>query len=163
MTTNEHRYRTLLHASSAVAGERSVESFLCSLRPLLANISALHGADLFLLTDGDKKLQLFAFDRAADAPAIPAGIQVACVGSIAQVIEEQQPRYVPDVAQDNLSIPELASFAPVIGLRSSYWFPVSTSRKKYGILAFTKMQTGESSPEDLELMGSLASHVAVAL
>jgi len=163
MTTNEHRYRTLLNASSAVAGERTVEAFLCSLRPLLTNISALHGADLFLLTDDDKALQLFAFDRAPDAPAIPAGIKVGCVGAVAQVIESQQPRFVSDVAQELLTIPELASFASVVGSRSSYWFPVATSRKKYGILAFTRMQTGEFSPEDLELMGSLASHVAVAL
>jgi formate hydrogenlyase transcriptional activator len=163
MTTNEDRYRTLLNASSAIAGEPTVQAFLCSLRPLLANISALHGADLFLLTDGDERLRLFAFDRAPDAPSIPAGIEVACIGPVAQVIEEQQTRFVPDVAQELLNIPELASFASVVGTRSSYWFPVSTSRNKYGILAFTRMQSGEASPEDLELMGSLASHVAVAL
>ncbi|HEY2236431.1 MAG TPA: sigma 54-interacting transcriptional regulator [Candidatus Angelobacter sp.] len=163
MTTSADRYRTLLDVSGAVAGEPSVEALLCSLRPFLANISALHGADLFLLDDGDKALQLFAFDRAADAPSIPAGIQIACIGPVAQVIEAQQPRFVLDIAQELMNIPELASFVPVVGARSSYWFPVSTSRKKYGILAFTRVQTGEVSPEDLELMASLASHVAVAL
>jgi len=152
-----------LNISGTVAGEPSVEALLCSLRPLLANITALHGADLFLLDDGDKTLQLFAFDRAPDAPSIPAGIQVACIGPVAQVLEGQQPRFVPDVAQALMNIPELASFAPVVGTRSSYWFPLSTSRKKYGILAFTRLQAGEVSPEDLELMASLASHVAVAL
>jgi formate hydrogenlyase transcriptional activator len=163
MTTNADRYRTLLDVSGAIAGGPSVEAFLCSLRPLLANISALHGADLYLLNDDEKTLQLFAFDRAPDAPSIPAGIQIACIGPVAQVIEAQQPRFVPDVAQALMNIPELASFAPVVGARSSYWFPVSTSRKKYGILAFIRMQTGEVSPEDLELMASLSSHVAVAL
>jgi len=163
MTTNADRYRTLLNVSGAVAGEPSVEAILCSLRPLLANISALHGADLFLLDDGDKTLQLFAFDRAPDAPKIPAGIQIACLGPVAQIIEAQQPRFVSDVAQELMNIPELASFASVVGARSSYWFPVSTSRKKYGILAFTRLQTGEVSPEDLELMATLTAHVAVAL
>src|SRR4051794_22603448 len=163
MTTNAARYRTLLDVSGAIAGESSVAAFLCSLRPLLATISALHGADLYLLDDGDKTLQLFAFDRAPDAPPIPMGIQIACVGPVAQVIEAQQPRFVPDVAQEIMNIPELASFASVVGARSSYWFPISTSRKKYGILAFTRLQTGEVSPEDLELMASLASHVAVSL
>lgn len=152
-----------MDVSGTVAGEPSVEALLCSLRPLLANISALHGADLFLLGDGDKTLELYAFDRAPDAPSIPAGIQIACIGPVAQVIEEQQPRFVPDVAQDLINIPELASFASVVGARSSYWLPVSTSRKKYGILAFTRLETGEVSAEDLELMTSLASHVAVAI
>jgi len=163
MTRNEDRYRTLLDLSSAVAGQPTVNAVLHSLCALLANISALHGADLFLLSDDAKTLQLFAFDRAPDAPAIPAGTQIACVGPAAQVIHEQQPRYVPDIAEELTRIPELAPFAPAVGARSSYWFPVSTSRKKYGILAFTRMQTGEFSPEDLELMNSLASHVAVAL
>ncbi len=163
MITTEDRYRTLLDASIAIAGEPTVQAFLCSLRPLLANISALHGADLFLLTEDHKKLQLFIFDRAPDAPAIPAGIQVAYAGPVAQVLEERQPRYVPDVGQELLNIPELAPFALAAGARSSYWFPVATSHKKYGIVAFTRMQTGECSSEDLELMGSLAAHVAVAL
>ena len=163
MTKNENRYRTLLDASTAIAGEPTVEAFLCSLRALLTTISSLHGADLFLLSEDNQSLQLFAFDRAPDAPSIPVGTRVACTGSVARVIEEQQPRYVPDIAQELLTIPELASFAPSVGARSSYWFPVSTSRKKYGVLAFTRMQTGESSPEDVELMSSLASHVAVAL
>ena len=105
MITNEDRYRTLLDASTAVAGEPTVQAFLCSLRPLLANISALHGADLFLLTDDDKTLQLFAFDRAPDAPSIPAGIQITCTGPVAQIIGEQQPRYVSDVAQELLRYP----------------------------------------------------------
>jgi formate hydrogenlyase transcriptional activator len=163
MTTNADRYRTLLDVSGAIAGGPSVEVFLCSLRPLLANITALHGADLYLLDDGEKTLQLFAFDRAPDAPSIPAGIRIACIGPVAQVMDAQQPRFVRDVAQDLMNIPELAPFASIVGARSAYWFPVSTSRKKYGILAFVRMQSGEVSPEDFELMASLASHVAVAL
>lgn len=97
MTKNEDRYRTLLDASTAIAGQPTVEAFLCSLRGLLSTISSLHGADLYLLNEDNKTLQLFAFDRAPDAPPVPAGTQVACVGPAAQVIEEQQPRYVPDV------------------------------------------------------------------
>jgi len=111
MMRNEDRYRTLLDVSSAVAAQPTVHAVLHSLCALLANISALHGADLYLLSDDEKKLQLFAFYRAPDAPAIPAGTQIACSGPAAQVIREQQPRYVADVAEDLTRIPELASFA----------------------------------------------------
>jgi formate hydrogenlyase transcriptional activator len=42
-------------------------------------------------------------------------------------------------------------------------FPVSTSQQHYGILAVTKERGEEFVPEDVELLRSLASHVAVAL
>ena len=42
-------------------------------------------------------------------------------------------------------------------------FPVSTSQQRYGILAATKLRGQEFAPEDVELLRSLASHVAVAL
>jgi formate hydrogenlyase transcriptional activator len=62
-----------------------------------------------------------------------------------------------------LKHPELAQFAPQSVGRSTYVFPVSTSQQRYGILVVTKERGQEFVPEDVELLGSLASHVAVAL
>ena len=62
-----------------------------------------------------------------------------------------------------LKHPELAPFAPEAVGPSTYLFPVSTSNKRYGILALTKLPGREFVPEDVELLRSLASHVAVAL
>ena len=62
-----------------------------------------------------------------------------------------------------LKHPELAPFAPQSVGRSTYVFPVSTSQQRYGILAVTKERGEEFTPEDVELLRSLASHVAVAL
>jgi hypothetical protein len=64
-----------------------------------------------------------------------------CIGAAARVLEEQTPVFLPDVSQEMLKHPELASFAPEAVGHSTYLFPVSTSNKRYGILALTKSRT----------------------
>jgi formate hydrogenlyase transcriptional activator len=157
------RYKALLDVSSAVVEQSTVEAVLNSLRGVLSNISALHGADLFLLSDNGHTLELFAFDRGPDEPLIGVGTKLPRTDSVSRVMDEQQPIYIADLSQEVLKYPELAPFASRVHERSSYLFPVSTSRKQYGILAFTNAQGQEFPPEDVELMSSIASHVAVAL
>jgi len=79
------------------------------------------------------------------------------------VLEEQQPIFLPDVAQEMFKHPELAPFAAESIGRSTYLFPVSTSQKQYGMLVVTKDRGQEFVPEDVDMLASLASHVAVAL
>jgi formate hydrogenlyase transcriptional activator len=79
------------------------------------------------------------------------------------VLEEQKPVFIPDSSQEMLNHPELAPFAAEVVGRTAYLFPVSTAQKRYGLLSVTKLQGEEFAPEDVELLRSLASHVAVAL
>src|SRR5215475_12969810 len=157
------RYRALLDVSSAVVEQPTVEAVLNSLRGVLSNISVLHGADLYLLNDDGSTLQLYAFDRGPDEPPIGIGTRLPRTDTVSRVMDEQQPIYIPDLSQEMVKYAELTPFASRVHGRSSYLFPVSTSRKQYGILAFTNAQGQEFPPEDVELMGSIASHVAVAV
>ena len=163
MSIIEDRYRTLLDASSALADHPTIKAVLRSLRDVLSSVSALHGADLYVFSDEEASLHLVDFDKEADAPVMKIGTKVACIGSVAQVIAEQKPVFVPDTAQEMLKYAELAPFAPQSIGRSSYLFPVSTSQKRYGVLALTKNGGQEFLPEDVKLMQSMAAHVAVAL
>lgn len=163
MTAADARYRALLDVTSAIAEQPTVEAILHSLRQVLSNIAVFHGADLYQLSEDGKELELVAFDRAPDAPGIPKGTRIPLASAAKRVLREQRPVYIPDVAQEISQYPELASFAPIVGVRSAYVFPVSTSRKKYGIVGFVTMQGGEIPAEQLELLSSVASHVAVAL
>jgi len=157
------RYRALLDVSTAIADQPTVKAVLHSLRGVLSSTSRLHGTELYVLDEGGASLSIFAFDREADAPAIKTGTKISLIGAAARVLEEQKPIFLPDVSQAMLKHPELAPFAPEVVGRSTYLFPVSTSHKRYGILAVTKLPGQEFAPEDVELIGSLASHVAVAL
>ena len=163
MTITEGRYRTLLDASSVLAEQPTIRAVLSSLRSVLSSTSRLHGADLYVLVDEGNALQLLDSDREADAPVIKIGTKLPCAGAAADVIQQQKPVFLPDVSQEMLNIPELAPFAAACIGRSTYLFPVSTYQKKYGFLAVTKSPGQQFVSEDVELLGALASHVAVAL
>ncbi len=153
----------MLDVSSAAAEQPTVEALLHSLRDVLSHVSAFHGAGLCLLSDDAKTLQLVAIDRPPDGPPIPPGTEVARAGVIARVLDEQRPVHLSDLAQEMLKFPQFAPYASGMGTRSGYLFPVSTFRKQYGVVVFGRMHSGQISSEELELMSSVATHIAVAL
>ena len=163
MTIAEDRYRSLLHASSALADQPTVKAVLQSLRSVLSSTSRLHGVELYVLSEDGGSLYSFEFDRDADAPAIQRGAKLLRIGVVAQTLDEQKPVFVADLSKAMLEHPDIAPFAGEVAGRSTYLFPVSTAQKRYGILSTPKLQGQEFTPEDVELLGSLASHVAVAL
>ncbi|HXZ31182.1 MAG TPA: sigma 54-interacting transcriptional regulator, partial [Terriglobales bacterium] len=163
VTIAEDRYRTLLDASIALADQPTVKAILHSLRGVLSSSCRLYGAHLWVFDDDGESLHILEFDREADAPPIKIGTKLSPVGLPARVLEQQMPLFVPDISQEMSKQAELAPFASESVGRSAYLFPVSTSRKKYGLLAVTKSQGEEFLPEDVELLRSMASHIAVAL
>ncbi len=163
MTIEEDRYRSLLDASCAFADQPTVKAVLQSLRGVLSSTSRLHGAELYLLSDDGESLYSFEFDRDPDAPAINIGTKALRVGAVAQVLNEQKPVFVPDLSHELLKHPDLAPFAPEVVGRSTYLFPVSTSQKQYGFLSTPKLPGQQFLPEDVQMLRSMASHVAVAL
>jgi len=160
---DDSRYRTLLDVSSAMVEQPTVKAVLHSLRSVLSSSCRLHGAHLYVLGSNGESLHLLEFDQEADAPAIKIGTKISRIGAAARVLEEQEPVFLPDVSQEMSKHPELAPFAAQSVGRSTYVFPVSTAQQHYGILTLTKERGQEFVPEDVELLRSLASHVAVAL
>ncbi len=163
MSSAEDRYRTLLDMSSTLADQPTVKAMVHSLRDLLSSTCTIHGAHLYILDSAGESLHLFDFDQAADAPLVETGTRIPRSGAAARVLDEQKPMFLPDLAQELSTIPELAFLAPESVGRSSYLFPVSTSQQRYGFFAVIKDRGQEFLPEDVELLHSLASHLAVAL
>jgi len=157
------RYRALLDVSRAMVEQPTVKAVLHSLREVLSSSCRLHGAHLYVLGSDRESLHLLEFDQEADAPAIKIGTKISRIGEVARVLEGLEPVFLPDASQEMLKHPELAPFATESVGRSTYVFPVSTSQQRYGILVVTKDRGQEFVPEDVELLRSLASHVAVAL
>lgn len=159
----EGRYRALLDVASAVAVQPTVKAVLQSLRSVLTNACRIHGADLYVLGAKGDTLHVFEFDREPDAPPIRSGTKISRIGAAAQALDEQKPVFIPDVSQEMLKHHELAPFAAESAGRSAYVFPVSTAHERYGILVVTKERGENFLTEDVDLLGSLASHVAVSL
>ncbi|HEX2716020.1 MAG TPA: sigma 54-interacting transcriptional regulator, partial [Candidatus Acidoferrales bacterium] len=170
MTENESaprpadsRYRALLDVSRAMVDQPTVKAVLHSFRRVLSSGCRLHGAHLYVLGGDEESLHLLEFDREADAPAIKIGTKISRIGAAARVLDDLEPAFLPDVSVEMSKHPELAPFAAESAGRPTYVFPVATSQQRYGILVVTKDRGQQFVPEDVELLGSLASHVAVAL
>ncbi|HVJ05599.1 MAG TPA: sigma 54-interacting transcriptional regulator [Candidatus Saccharimonadales bacterium] len=158
------RYRTLLEVSGAIASQPSLQAILQSLRRLLSKVVPFDAVSILLLSDDGKSIRLFAFDSGEERPRIEIGAEIPFTGTSAgRAIDEQEPIYVPDLKAELARIPKLAVHAQGNNLHSGYVFPISTSRKKLGALTFSKIDEGEVSADDLQLMGSVASHVAIAI
>ena len=159
----DSRYRALLDVSRAMVEQPTVKAVLHSFRAVLSSGCRLHGAHLYVLGSDGESLHLVESDQEADAPAIKIGTKISCIGAVARALEDLEPVFLSDVSLEMAKHPELARFAPESVGRSTYVFPVCTSQQRYGILAVTKDRGQQFVPEDVELLRSLASHVAVAL
>jgi formate hydrogenlyase transcriptional activator len=158
------RYRTLLEVSGAIASQPNLKAVLQSLRRLLSSVVAFDSVSLSLLSDSGNSIRLIAFDRSPEAYQIDIGTEVQHSGTaVGRAIDEQKPIYVPDLHAELSRIPQLASQAKLLIPHSAYIFPVSISGKKLGTLTFATAQREQFTPDDMELMISVSSHVAVAL
>ena len=153
----------MLDVSAALVEQPTVRAVLHSLREVLSSSVRLHGAELYLLDSGRETLHLIEFDRAADAPAIKIGTKISRTGAVAQALEQLEPVFLPDVSQEMLKHPALAPFATQSAGRSAYFFAVFTAQQQYGVLGVIKERGQEFAREDVELLRSLTSHVAIAL
>ena len=161
---SENRYRVLLDVSNAITNQPTVESVLRSLRTVLSKIAAFDSVGLYLLSEDEQTLQLYAFDGGPDTPDIRRGTVIPRTGALAsRVLDDLQPVYVAQLATEMKNFPEMAPYVATFGERSGYVFPVFTSRKRFGALIFGKAQGVQFPPEDMELMASVSGHVAVAL
>src|ERR1700674_3350439 len=158
------RYRTLLEVSGAIASQPNLKAVLQSLRRLLSSVVAFDSVSLCLLSDNGNSVRLLAFDRSSEALQVEIGTEVPHVGTaVGRAIDEQKPIYIPDLQAELAKIPQLASQARLGIPHSAYIFPISMSGKKLGALTFGIAQGEKFSPDDVELMTSVSSHVGVAL
>ena len=158
------RYRTLLEVSGAIASQPNLKAVLQSLRRLLSSVVVFDSVSLCLLCDNGNSVRLIAFDRGSEAYQVEIGTEVPHVGSaVGRALDEQKPIYIPDLQAELSKIPQLASQVRLGTPHSAYIFPISVSGKKLGALTFGIAQGEKFSPDDVELMTSVSSHVGVAL
>ena len=158
------RYRALLKISGAVGSQATVDAVLHSLADLLSNVVAFESIALLLFDTSRHRLILRALERGRHDPGIEIGTEIIYQGTaLERALEEQVSVFVPGAQQEIAKTPELASRIDHGDVNSAYILPVSTARTKLGALIFGVKENVEFSPADLELMRSVAGHVAVAL
>jgi formate hydrogenlyase transcriptional activator len=156
------RYRALLEVSGTVGAQPTVDAVLHSLAALLSNVVPFDNIALLLFDSSGQRLILRALERSREDPGIEVGTEIVYAGTaLGRALKQQLPVFVPDVKQELAVYPELA--ARVDQAESAYIFPISTHRTKLGALVFARKGGLEFSAADVELMRSIAGHVAVAL
>jgi formate hydrogenlyase transcriptional activator len=158
------RHRVLLDAPAALAMQQDIHAVLRGISSLLSKIVPFDSIVLLLLDPGNETVQIYSFDHEGRDPGIELGTTVHFKNTaIASALEKQQPVFVPDIREEVRSIPELAARLRFEGIRGSYILPVSTSRKKLGVLVFGTARGDEFGAEDIQMMGSIAVHVSMVL
>ncbi len=170
-TTDQHevaingdltRYRALLKISGTVGAQPTVDAVLHSLATLLSNVVSFDDIALLLFDPTGQRLALRAFERSHDDAAIEVSTEIMYAGTgLGRALKAQLPVFVPDLKQELAVYPELGSRVNQAG--SAYIFPISSPRTKLGALVFVRNERLEFSSADVELMRSIAGHVAVAL
>ena len=158
------KYRTLLELANAIDKETNVQVVLKSLHKLLSAVIHFDSTALMLLTKDARSLRLVAFERGLAGPQLDLGLESSFDGTSAgRAIDVQSAIYVPDIRREMSHFSDTASQASNSELRSAYMIPLSTPRKKLGVLSFARRFEGEATADELSLMQAVASHVAIAL
>src|SRR5208283_2067049 len=131
------RYRTLLELTTPIDKQTNVQTVLASLHNLLSAVIHFDSTAIMLKPNDREALRLVAFQRGSAGPHITVGAEVPYAGTeAARAIEEQRTIYVSDIRSEMSRFPDTAAQASDTELRSAYFVPISTPRRKLGVLCF---------------------------
>jgi len=158
------RYRSLLKLSTTIAADPSTGGMLRNVRQILSALLAIDAVLLVRLEEDGRTACLLALDQKAATPKVDLGASFELtVSATGKALAEMEPVFIPDLSQAMLAVPQLASQAGMGLHRCAYVFPIATPRVRLGALVFASAKNARFSGEDVELMASAATLVAVAL
>jgi formate hydrogenlyase transcriptional activator len=158
------KYRTLLELANVIDKETNLQAVLRSLHKLLPAVVKFDSVAMLLLANNDKALRLVAFERGSAGPHVGLGVEGPYTGTeAARAIQEQRTIYVPDFRQELSRLPDTAAQARTTELRAAYMVPISTPRRKLGVLCFGTREANEVGADEIALLEAVAFHVAIAL
>jgi formate hydrogenlyase transcriptional activator len=161
---SEGGYRTLLELTAAIDKETNVQEVLKSLHKLLSAVIRFDSVAMLLLTNDGKWLRVVAVERGSAGPHITLGAEEPYAGTeAARAVEEQRAIYIPDIRLMMAKLPETAVQAGTTELRNAYMVPISTPRRKLGVLCFGRREEGEVGADEIALMEAVAAHIGTAL
>jgi len=144
--------------------ETNLQAVLRSLHKLLPAVVKFDSVAMLLLANDEKALRLVAFERGSAGPHVGLGVEGPYTGTeAARAIQEQRTIYVPDFRQELYRLPDTAAQARTTELRAAYMVPISTPRRKLGVLCFGTREANEVGADEIALLEAVASHVAIAL
>ena len=132
LAPTDSRYRALLEVSTAIVEQPTVKAVLHSCAAFCPAVAAFT-EDLWVLGSDGENLHVLEFDREADAPTIKIGLSISRIGAVAQVLEDQEPVFIPDISREMLKHPALVPFAAnlLVDLPMSFQCPPHTDDMEF--------------------------------
>jgi formate hydrogenlyase transcriptional activator len=157
------KYRTLTEISEAFIGCRDLNALFRSLWDSLSKVIRFDFLLLIVVNEETRRARIEAI--AGNGPAeSPMGQDMPLEGSPSGLVwQTQQALYIPDLESGDWLRPDLKAYTRRNGVRSGFWVPLTTSRRKLGSMIFSSRQTDPYSGEEREFMEHVARHVAIAV
>ena len=155
------RFDALLRVSRTLAMHRSIAELL---RVLTAELHAVVPFDylaLILHEDETNEMRLVILEPEGMPHPPFSRRPVEDAGPAATVWQQQQPRVIPLPKVGELE-PAL-EFIRAIGMTITCWLPLTTARRRIGVLAFGGADTTDYSEDAVTFMQQVAAQVAIAV
>jgi formate hydrogenlyase transcriptional activator len=157
------KYRTLTEISEAFIGCRDLNALFRSLWDSLSKVIRFDFLLLMLVDEQTRRARIEAIVGNGPAES-PMGRDLPLEGSPSGVVwETQESLYIPDVDSGDWFRPDLKEYTRRNGVRSGFWVPLTTSRRKLGSIIFSSRELDPYSPEEREFLQHVARHVAIAV
>jgi formate hydrogenlyase transcriptional activator len=159
----ETRYEALRQASGIIASQADLNGVLEHLARFLPAVVSFEFVAVALHDAERKVARIYALGGSlADRAEVGTEIALAESSAAALMLEEQKPIIVDDVEKET-RFADLVERARPYGVRSMCLLPLTSPRRRLGVLVFGTTHQKDYSEEDLKLMLTVAAHVAVAL
>ena len=161
--SQETRYEALRQASGVIASQADLNGVLENLARFLPSVVSFEFLGV-ALHDAERQVsRLYAFGGTlAGSAEIETEIPVAESSAATMLLEEQKPIILNDIEKET-RFPDIVERARPYGVRSMCLLPLTSPRRRLGVLVFGTTYQKDYDAEDLKLMSTVAAHVAVAV
>jgi formate hydrogenlyase transcriptional activator len=156
------QYRTLLAVSEAIVSHRDLTTLFHDLAGRLHLVVRFDYLACVLHDATSNTMRLHVLETTEPVPAEaprPSSLEEDPAGI---VLQTQHPLIVSNVAEES-RWPQLPERAKPYGVNSSCYLPLTTARRRLGVLIFACKQAGAYDTADVDFLGQVANQVAVAV
>ena len=158
----QKRYEALRQAAGIIASQPDLKGVLEDLARFLPSVVSFEFLGVVLHDAARQVFQLLAFETQLSYDS-EVGREIPAAESSAMILlEEQKPIILNDIEKET-RFTDLVGHARAHGVRSMCLLPLTSPRRRLGILVFGTTHQKDYDEEDLKLMSTVAAHVAVAV
>lgn len=156
------RYEALRRASDVIASQADLNGVLENLAGFLPSVVKFEFLGV-VLHDAERQVFRLHALQSSVAPKSEVEIETPVSKSSATVIlDGQKPIIISDTEEESRFV-DIVDRARPYGIRSMCLLPLTSPRRRLGVLVFGTTYQKDYDAEDLKLMTTVAAHVAVAV